>query len=81
MSSAASASPSSSSGAIAARQSRHSLHRSATLQTGSTASMVGGVDLNDVKETSIGALAILARASIVNKEEVAALNVGPLLIK
>ncbi len=43
--------------------------------------MVGGVDLNDIKETSIGALADLAKASMVNKEEVAALNVGPLLIK
>ncbi len=74
-------SPPSSASASAVRSSRNSIHRSLTLERGSTLSLVGGVDLNDIKEASIGALAILAKASMVNKEDVAALNVGPLLIK
>ena len=44
-------------------------------------SLVGGVDLNDVKEEAISALDQLAKASMVNRDEVDSLNVGPLLLK
>ena len=41
--------------------------------------VVDGIDLNDIMEASIGALALLASASMINKDEILELEVGPLI--
>ena len=68
--------PSSSRYSSLSRRSMHgSLHRTNSVQT------VDGVGLGDVMESAAGALAALARASMINRDEILETNVAELAKK
>ena len=61
--------------------SRRSVHGSSTLSRTMSVQTVDGVGLGDVMESAAGALAALARASMVNREEIMETNVAELAKK